>query len=98
MKVKTYRCNLRGVDVLDYIDHPYVVERWGSTLEALIGKAKILKGKRSVEVEYREQLPNYKHTIGTSIITYGNSGFTSTGGYKAKLIGLAVIPIVEGTS
>lgn len=83
---KTYKLNLRGIDVTTFRRNPVVLENWdyeGSP----IGRAVILPGKTAVEVEYLNEAPTWRHTIGTSIMT-SNDGVR-------HLMALAPILVLE---
>lgn len=63
--------NLRGINTQDYEKNPIVTRRFSDDPKDIIGKAKILKGKRQIEIE---TTPDFKldlnhFTIGISTMS-----------------------------
>jgi hypothetical protein len=89
MKRVTYKLSLRGIDTKQYEELPIVLSDWSYRLQSVVGTAKVLKWKTAVEVTYDGDQPEYKHSIGASVVDAGN--------YK-YLVGLAVAPIIKPKS
>lgn len=83
---KDYKINLRGVDISLYQKNAIVVQGWDHSLESVLGKARILGGKRSVRVEYKNGVPAFPHALiaATMVLDPSRPGHTT-------LMNLAVI-------